>query len=57
LSTASSNAGWLRSWLEFHQEELVSPNGADFDPATLHDWLQYAQVLAERARKWDLSAT
>ena len=34
---------------------LVWPNGADFDPATLHDWPQYAQALAERARKWELA--
>ena len=34
---------------------LVWPNGADFDPATLHNWPQYAQTLADRARKWDLS--
>jgi len=34
---------------------LVWPNGADFDPATLHDWPVYAQALADRARQWDLS--
>jgi hypothetical protein len=34
---------------------LVWPNGADFDPATLHDWPLYAQALTERAQKWDLS--
>jgi len=31
---------------------LVWPNGADFDPATLHDWPQYADALEARARKW-----
>jgi hypothetical protein len=31
---------------------LVWPNGADFDPATLHDWPQYAEELAGRARRW-----
>ncbi len=25
---------------------LVWPNGADFDPATLHDWPIYASLLA-----------
>ena len=35
---------------------LVWPNGADFDPATLHDWPQHAAQLAERARKWSLTA-
>jgi uncharacterized protein YkuJ len=36
---------------------LVWPNGADFDPATLHDWPRYAASLAERARQWELSPT
>jgi hypothetical protein len=31
---------------------LVWPNGADFDPATLHDWPQFAATLAARARTW-----
>ena len=35
---------------------LVWPNGADFDPATLHDWPQYRQELATRARHWTRSA-
>ncbi len=30
---------------------LVWPNGADFDPATLHDWTNNVGVLAERARQ------
>jgi hypothetical protein len=34
---------------------LVWPNGADFDPATLHDWPQYAAALADRAKQWDLT--
>lgn len=33
---------------------LVWPNGADFDPATLHDWPQFAESLAARARRWEL---
>jgi uncharacterized protein DUF2442 len=32
---------------------LVWPNGADFDPATLHDWPQVQDELANRARAWD----
>ena len=32
---------------------LVWPNGADFDPATLHDWPDLAEALARRARQWD----
>jgi len=33
---------------------LVWPNGADFDPATLHDWPEHVDALAARARKWEL---
>ena len=29
---------------------LVWPNGADFDPATLHDWPEALPAMAERAR-------
>ena len=35
---------------------LVWPNGADFDPATLHDWPEHADALAARARKWEVHA-
>lgn len=31
---------------------LVWPNGADFDPATLHDWPSVREELAERASGW-----
>jgi hypothetical protein len=31
---------------------LVWPNGADFDPATLHDWPDLREELAARARVW-----
>jgi len=34
---------------------LVWPNGADFDPATLHDWPSYAASLAARARQWEVT--
>jgi hypothetical protein len=34
---------------------LVWPNGADFDPATLHDWPEQVRYLAARARQWALS--
>jgi hypothetical protein len=36
---------------------LVWPNGADFDPATLHDWPSHAEALARRARQWELMPT
>jgi hypothetical protein len=32
---------------------LVWPNGADFDPATLHDWPRYATALAAQAKSWE----
>jgi hypothetical protein len=32
---------------------LVWPNGADFDPATLHDWPQYVEALTARAKQWE----
>jgi len=31
---------------------LVWPNGADFDPATLHDWPEYEREMREMARRW-----
>ena len=34
---------------------LVWPNGADFDPATLHDWPKQVEALTTRARQWELT--
>ncbi len=31
---------------------LVWPNGADFDPATLHDWPAHEQAFREAAQRW-----
>jgi hypothetical protein len=31
---------------------LVWPNGADFDPAVLHDWPEVRDELATRAAAW-----
>jgi hypothetical protein len=31
---------------------IVWPNGADFDPATLHDWPSHAEAFARRAKAW-----
>lgn len=36
---------------------LVWPNGADFDPATLHDWPTFEPALITRAAQWELSPT
>ena len=35
---------------------LVWPNGADFDPATLHDWPRLAPELESMARRWAVTA-
>ena len=31
---------------------LIWPNGADFDPATLHEWPRVSAELAARAATW-----
>lgn len=32
---------------------LVWPNGADFDPATLHDWPDHARAFEDLAHRWE----
>ena len=32
---------------------LVWTNGADFDPATLHDWPEHVEALKNQAREWN----
>jgi len=56
--------GPLRNLTTFNQvridpevHTLVWPNGADFDPATLHDWSEHAEAMAARAKKWELAET
>jgi hypothetical protein len=53
--------GALRDLKLFNQVRLdpevhtiVWPNGADFDPATLHDWPTHASALGELAQSWEL---
>jgi hypothetical protein len=55
--------GPLRDPLEFSKafvdaetHTLVWPCGADFDPATLHDWPQHAEAFEKASRHW-ISAT
>ena len=35
---------------------LVWPNGADFDPTTLHDWPEHVARLEQMARRWESRA-
>lgn len=35
---------------------LVWPNGADFDPATLHDWPKHLEGLKALTGHWSLAA-
>lgn len=55
--------GSLRDLAVFNQvrinpevHTLVWPNGADFDPATLHDWPQHIEELTARAKPWEAAA-
>jgi len=34
---------------------LIWPNGADFDPATLHNWPECAPTLKALAETWDFT--
>jgi hypothetical protein len=36
---------------------VVWPNGADFDPATLHDWPDVQEAFAGMARTWSSHAS
>jgi hypothetical protein len=38
--------------LDSETHTLVWPNGADFDPATLHDWPQHEAAMASLATRW-----
>ncbi len=51
--------GPLRDEKLFNQVEvdpevhtLVWPNGADFDPETLHDWPKYVEEMKKIAEQW-----
>ncbi len=39
-------------WIDPEVHTLVWPNGADFDPAVLHNWPEHVEALKERARQW-----
>src|SRR6058998_2374805 len=38
-------------------QTLVWPNGADFDPATLHDWPEHEADMIALARRWASATT
>lgn len=42
--------------LDTEAHTLVWPNGADFDPAILHDWPQRRASLEQLAKKWEQDA-
>ncbi len=55
--------GPLRDLAVFNQvridpevKTLVWPNGADFDPATLHDWPLHAEAMRRMAQRWERGA-
>ena len=52
----------LRDPLVFGQASLdpeihtvIWPCGADFDPATLHDWPEHESAFRDAARRWTTS--
>lgn len=42
--------------LDDEVQTLVWPNGADFDPATLHDWPDHEAAMVALARRWTSAA-
>jgi hypothetical protein len=45
-------AMFRRVQLDPGSQTIVWPNGADFDPATLHDWPSFSPAMLDMARQW-----
>jgi hypothetical protein len=43
---------FAKAELDPEAHTLVWPNGADFDPETLHDWPKYREQMMTMARRW-----
>ena len=50
----SDPAYFERVTLDSEVGTLVWPNGAEFDPATVHEWPKCGRAFVEMASKWEL---
>ena len=56
FSPLKDAAFFARVELDPEAHTVVWPNGADFDPETLHDWPRYREQMVAMARRWAGSA-
>lgn len=43
---------FARVTVDAEAHTVVWPNGADFDPAILHDWPEHEAAFIEQAKRW-----